>query len=267
MESDRILAIDWSGNKRLSSQRKHIWMADWNRGAVTLTNKRTGTETVNAVVAAGRDTPATVAGFDFSFSYPAWFLAQRGLTSAPALWKQAQEQGDAWLQSCEPPFWGRPARTCPLDHWEPLCRGFRSTECEVRKSSGKWPSSSFKIGGAGAVGTGSLRGMPHLLTLQKSGFSIWPFDPPRLPMAIEIYPRIFTKGTVVTDQGARAKHLEGTAFRLLSDDVLAAAQHSPDAFDALCAMIGMVESRKQLATLPARPHRALEGEIWMPLQM
>ena len=36
------------------------------------------------------------------------------------------------------------------------------------------PKSTFQIGGAGAVGTGSLRGMPHLLTLREAGCAVWP---------------------------------------------------------------------------------------------
>jgi hypothetical protein len=54
----------------------------------------------------------------------------------------------------------------------------------------------FQIGGAGAVGTDSVRGTPHLLTLAKAGFSIWPFDPPHHLMVIEIYPRALVKERV-----------------------------------------------------------------------
>ena len=50
----------------------------------------------------------------------------------------------------------------------------------------------FQIGGAGAVGTGSIRGMPHLLTLADSGFTIWPFVSGGLPTVVEIYPRALT---------------------------------------------------------------------------
>ena len=48
-----------------------------------------------------------------------------------------------------------------------------------------FPAWWFQIGGAGAVGTGSIRGMPHLLTLARNGFGIWPFSEgwPRLEPA------------------------------------------------------------------------------------
>lgn len=261
------MAIDWSGNETAAAQRNHIWVADWHRGSVTLTGGRTGQQTAEHVIHAAMATPATVAGFDFAFSYPAWFFDSKGCASAPALWQQVRDDGKAWLKSCEPPFWGRPAKRCPLDHREPHRRGFRITEVEVKQRTGRWPSSSFQIGGAGAVGTGSIRGMPHLLTLREHGFCVWPFDPPGYPVALEIYPRIFTGRTRVSDRGARAEHLRCAAFTHLPAAVLAAAEHSPDAFDALCALMGMVEHREQLAVLPAKPERALEGEIWMPRQM
>ncbi len=263
----RILAIDWSGDASSAGQRQHIWIADWHDGSVTLTAERTREQTVQAVIAASDETPDIVVGFDFAFSYPQWFLDAQGCASADVLWGRVETHGERWLANCEPPFWGRSAKTCPPDHWDPDRRGFRVTEREVKARTGKWPSSSFKIGGAGAVGTGSVRGMPHLLTLKKHGFCIWPFDPPRFPLAIEIYPRIFAGKTRVSNVSERREHLGRPEFRVLPLPVLAAAEHSPDAFDALCALLGMVGCREQLETLPARPERAREGEIWTPREM
>ena len=40
------------------------------------------------------------------------------------------------------------------------------------------PKSVFQIGGAGSVGTASLRGMPVLQRLREAGFAVWPFDRP-----------------------------------------------------------------------------------------
>ena len=39
------------------------------------------------------------------------------------------------------------------------------------------PKSIFQLAGPGAVGPGSLRGMPLLTTLRDRGFAVWPFDP------------------------------------------------------------------------------------------
>lgn len=264
---DRIIAIDWSGNRTAAGQRRHIWMAEWRSGSVTLTSGRTRQQTVDAVVAASQETPALVAGFDFAFAFPAWFAQACNAADAPAMWRHVAENGEEWLRACSAPFWGRPHTTCPLDHREPARRGYRATEQDAFRRTGRWPTSAFQIGGAGAVGTGSVRGMPCLLDLQQEGFSIWPFDAPRLPMAVEIYPRIFAGRTRVSDAASRALHLEGADFANMPPAVLDAARASADAFDALCALVGMVAHADELAALPERPERALEGEIWMPRGM
>src|SRR5688572_2860177 len=82
---------------------------------------------------------------------------------------------------------GRPKKKRHTDY-QPL----RRTETNVNVNFGGRAFSTFQIGGAGAVGTGSLRGMPFLQVLLAAGWSIWPFMTTRLPMAIEIYPRLLT---------------------------------------------------------------------------
>ncbi len=267
--TDRLIAIDWSGNETSGGQRKHIWMAEWRSGVITLTKGRTRHETIDAVIAAARDDASLVAGFDFSFAFPSWFARNLQCTHASEVWQLVAMHGEDWLRDCADPFWGRPKRRRPDHHYGGKWLGFRGTERETGQRTGRLPTSTFQIGGAGAVGTGSVRGMPHLLELQRAGFSIWPFDPPRLPMAIEIYPRIFTGRTHVSDAGARARHLEQDAFEVLPHEVLTAAQNSPDAFDALCALMGMVAHAEDFARLrQARSaDELLEGAIWRPPQM
>ena len=263
---ERILAIDWSGSAAVRDQRQHIWMDDWHRGTITLTSGRTRDETTAVVIAASRETPALVVGIDFAFCYPEWFLTAQGCSTAAAMWQQATLEGDRWLRECEPPFWGRARKLCPLDHRGPQWNGYRATEREFQRD-GRLPSSPFQVGGAGAVGTGSVRGMPHLLTLMQQGFAIWPFDAPRLPIALEIYPRLFTGRTRVSDARCRAEHLQRSEFANLPAEVLGAAPDSADAFDALCALLGMVTHADQLETLAAKPERAREGEIWKPCRL
>lgn len=266
---NRLIAIDWSGNETIAGQRKHIWMAEWRRGAVCLTAGRTRLETIEAVIAAADGDPSLVAGFDFSFAYPAWFVHKLGCRTAADAWRMTIANGDRWLRECHAPFWGRPKTRRPERHYGDPWLGFRHTELEVAQRTGKLPTSTFQIGGAGAVGTGSIRGMPHLLQLQQAGFSIWPFDPSSVQMAIEIYPRIFTGRTQVSDAAARARHLESSRFDDLPAEVLAAARNSPDAFDALCALMGMVANADDLTRLTQTtdPEELLEGRIWVPPQM
>ncbi len=273
----RLMAVDWSGSQDVGGQRKHIWVAEGaDPAAVTLTNERTREETIAHVVAAAASDPELVAGFDFAFSFPAWFTRSLGVAEAPALWRCAANEGERWLTGCEPPFWGRPGRSCPEGHravpglngsgW----LGYRVTDRDAAKRVGRLPSSPFQVGGAGAVGTGSVRGMPWLLALRRAGFAIWPFDEPpdepRCPIALEIYPRLFTGRTKVSQAAARARWLDQPSCSEVPEQALADARRSPDAFDALAALLGMMQHRDELAHLPAcsNADRRLEGAIWMP---
>jgi hypothetical protein len=262
----RLLAIDWSGNATGAGQRKHIWVADWHEGRVALSAGRTRPETIAHVIDLAQATPALVVGFDFSFSYPAWFLRQNGAESALAHWQIVEEHGERWQQQCLPPFWGRPGRACPTDHRGGQWQGYRLTERATGNLTRRLPSSTFQINGAGAVGIGSLRGMPHLLTLKRAGFSVWPFDNPRLPLAVEIYPRLFTGTVRVSDASARSTYLGEDRFDGLPSEVRANARNSPDAFDALCSVMGMAAHARQFARLQraTNTERLLEGAIWSP---
>ena len=152
-----------------------------------------------------RDVEPTLAvGFDFSFSLPAWFLAARELPTADALWDEAARSGETWLAECEPPFWGRAGVRRP-----DLPAHFRRTEADLPMIGGTRVKSTFQVGGAGSVGTGSIRGFPVLARLRAAGFRIWPFhDVPMLPVAVEIYPRVFTGPVVKSHADARRAFVE-----------------------------------------------------------
>ena len=97
----------------------------------------------------------------------------RATASAPELWAAAAVDGERWLRECPPPFWGLAGRRRPDGHEQ-----FRQTEATVAAVGGIRPKSTFQIGGAGSVGTGSVRGFPALTRLRAGGFTIWPFDAP-----------------------------------------------------------------------------------------
>jgi hypothetical protein len=65
----------------------------------------------------------------------------------------------------------------------------------------------FQIGGAGAVGTGSIRGMLYLRNLREGGFSVWPFDPPNPHTAMEIRPRALTGPVTKSDMSSGERYL------------------------------------------------------------
>ena len=116
------------------------------------------------------------------------------------------------------------------------------------------------------MGTGSIRGMPMLARLHQAGFHLWPFQAAQLPLALEIYPRLFTGAVIKSSRDARLAHLQQPRYARLPNDVLAKATASEDAFDALCSVLGMVEHAAHLNTLTQDCHPAarLEGAIWHP---
>jgi hypothetical protein len=254
-----VVAVDWSG--RVSGERRHLWTAEADPGAlVRLEAGRTRAEVVDELVARVDDPCGVVVGFDFSFSLPGWFLRERGYADARALWDAAVVDGDAWLRDCEPPFWGRPGRPRP-----DLPAHLRRTEASLAAVGGIRPKSSFQIGGAGSVGTGSVRGFPALARLQDAGFAIWPFDAPAPPpVALEIWPRAFTGPVVKSDAAARATHLEA-AHPHVSGALRDAAVASEDAFDAAVSAIVMSHHESQLRALPAIDAADREeGWVWSP---
>src|SRR5579864_736739 len=188
VEPMRAIAVDWSGATHTA--RSHIWLAEAasSNELAQLECGRTREELLRHL----QDLPpdGLVVGLDFAFSFPASFIYQLGLQSAPDVWAHATRCGESWLAECEPPFWGRPGRARPPQNQPSL----RRTDAGVPRTSGIAPKSIFQIGGAGAVGTGSIRGMPLLHALYSSGASIWPFSDATAsgPTVLEIYPRLMT---------------------------------------------------------------------------
>ncbi len=144
---------------------------------------------------------------------------------------------------------------------------------QIAKIAGIAPKSVFQIGGAGAVGTASLRGMPGLLMLREAGFRVWPFDKPSLkkPMVVEIYTRLMTGAVTKSSEVARTAYLakkrrESALYAGLSRGVLAKARGSEDAFDALVTALVMTEHRKEFARLRKTEDEVfrMEGQTWVP---
>jgi hypothetical protein len=244
-----VIAIDWSGRARGAAAA--IWLAHVRDGElVALENGRERDGVVDHVIGLARAQPRTVVGLDFSFSFPRWYCEREGWHSGRAVWDAMRDRGEELLAACEPPFWGRPG-TRAQTLGEPL----RATE---RACGAK---STFQIGGAGAVGTASIRGMLLLARLAGAGLAIWPFDRPALPAAVEIYPRALTGPVVKRSARARRAYLERYGLQ----DSLGAT--SEDAFDAAVSALVMSAHAGELASLPAiapGAPEAIEGAIWRP---
>jgi hypothetical protein len=179
----RILAVDWSGNASRAAARKCIWIAEARDGRLfRLEGGRDCEETTELPLAEAERDPELVVGLDFAFGLPEWFTRECGASSGREVWELVARDGETWLRDPQPPFWR--ARKPPMAGPE-----LRRTERDVT-APGIRPKSVFQLGGAGHVGTASLRGMPYLLRLAER-FAIWPFDAARLPLVVEIYPRLF----------------------------------------------------------------------------
>jgi hypothetical protein len=251
------MAVDWSG--AVHGAGRKIWLAEVRDTRVARLECGRSREAVEAhlIDEAARD-PHVVIGLDFAFSMPSWFLREHRFASAHALWAHvAAGGGETWLEAYEPPFWGRPGKRRPSI--DPARTWMR--RCE----RGIGAKSVFQVGGAGAVGTGSLRGMPMLRRLHERGFHIWPYDDPGYPLVVEIYPRSLTGPVVKSRHDAREAYCRRNGAAV-PREFMERACASEDAFDALFSALRMWERIDELCALqPAQDDvERIEGAIWLP---
>jgi hypothetical protein len=265
MSDPSLIAVDWSGRSG-AEQRRAIWLAEASGGElVRLEGGRTRAELTELLVAEADRDPNLIVGLDFAFSLPAWYLQDRQLTphqlwallADEALTPAMRRYGLArWMNSPEPPFWTTSEAYARL---RPEQR-FRRTENEMRLP-GVQPKSAFQLVGAGQVGRGSLYGMQALHRLAGAGFRVWPFDPPGLPLVVEIFPRVLTGPVRKSSQRERERYLGSVPMPPGLRRLAAAGE---DAFDAAVSAVAMAGGVEELRALPDEPGYALEGRIWRP---
>ena len=251
----RVIAVDWSGKAKGAAE--SIWRAVVVDGyLIELENGLDRERITQWVIDYAQRHPRTVVGLDFAFSFPEWFCKREDWNSGRDAWAAMRTSGDDLLAGCEPPFWGRPGTKA-----QTIGDARRQTEKEVAGQ----PKSVFQIGGAGAVGTGSVRGMSHLALLAEVGLAIWPFDRPSWPLVVEIYPRLFTsKGLFKNRHLDRRAHLTQT-FPDQNPVLLERAAGSEDAFDAAISALTMARHLDELENLrpfPSGSPQLIEGCIW-----
>lgn len=259
----RVIAVDWSGAK--SGARSKIWLAEVRDGRlIRLESGRDRREVVTHLIEDAKQDPDVVVGLDFAFSFPRWFVARRGAKAIEELWKLVAERGEEWLRDSPLPFWGRAGSKKPtgIEH----LRKTDKRASDLKK--GASPKSVFQINGAGAVGTGSIRGMPHVATLRAAGFSIWPFHEVKSPLVVEIYPRLLTGPVNKSDPSARKALLAG-GFPEIDDRLAGEAASSDDAFDAAISAVVMAHHMDEISKLTASrdPTELLEGRMWWPREV
>ena len=295
----RVVGIDWSGRVDVAGQRRHIWAGVWTQDSrsevsVRLEAGRTRDEIAEWLIELARETPRMVVGFDFCFSFPAWFVRdEHGAASGPEFWKHVVDDGhgERWLArgAEDRRFWGKPHKRPAEFSGEHLHRMLRATDIDCKiiaeipeaerqaRVKGITAKSVFQIGGSGSVGTASLRGFPVLLRLREEGFRVWPFDAPKLagktpqPLVVEMYTRLNTGAVHKSNPVARAGYLlkkrrEDAAYAALSRTVMQRARAGEDAFDALVSTMVMAERRDRFAGLPRPrdPLHGIEGWTWAP---
>ena len=253
----RIIMVDWSGRK--SGAEKAIALAEVRSGVLVRVEKgRSRNEVLDELRRMMRDGLETFIGLDFAFSLPAWFLEQRGWC-VDDLWAFDTEQ---WLVSCEAPFWGRPGIRKPAggDDFH-----YRRTDQDV-VVNGIRPKSVFQIGGAGSVGSGSLRGFWILPELRQAGATIWPFEAASEVTVAEVYPRAFTGAVVKGDAACRTAHLRLQAGVSRSKCIEQVMIDDEDCFDAGCTAMALWQFRDRIGGLAKAHDRRtmLEGTIVTP---
>lgn len=252
----RVLAIDWSGKDKRAEE--SLWLAEVRDGQlVALENGRAREAVIGHLIELALDTPTMVVGLDFAFAFPKWWCDVQGWRRGSEVWAAMAADGDRLLAACEPPFWGRPGkpnRNAP----ERRYRRGETVDTPTAKSV-------FQIGGSGAVGTGSIRGMALLPRLVEHGFSIWPFQPAGFPLVVEIYPRVLT-GPVNKSRWASRHQYMHARFPFQPAEMLERAAGSEDAFDAAVSALIMAGHEDELARLasPDDAYAAIEGRIWLP---
>jgi len=297
---ERVVAVDWSGDRSTAGQRRKIWAGQWTAsatgrvlgGSVRLESGRTRDELCDWLIALAGETPRMVVGFDFCFSFPEWFVrGEMGCADGPAFWELVtREHGERWLdRDCaDARFWGkagsarhgkRPAEFSG----DRFHRMLRATDIgnklaamipdaeRAARVRGIAPKSVFQIGGAGSVGTASLRGIPVVKRLRAAGFSVWPFDAPALdqgrPLIVEMYTRLNTGPVRKSNATARAAYLlrkrkEDPAYAALPRGVLERARGSEDAFDALVSCMAMTARRDEFPSLAMPQNQSHRAEGW-----
>jgi hypothetical protein len=178
-------------------------------------------------------------------------LADQALTPAMRRYGLAR-----WMNSPELPFWTTSEAHARLRPEQM----FRRTENDMRLP-GVQPKSVFQLVGAGQVGRGSLYGMQGLHRLAGTGFRIWPFDPPGLPLVVEIFPRVLTGPVRKSNPSERERYLEAVP---IPPDLRRLAAAGEDAFDAAASAVAMAGGVDELRALPEAPGYEVEGVIWRP---
>lgn len=219
---DRIAILDWSAANQPRRGKDSIWLGLAGQPPENLPTRAAALARLQALVA---ETLAQgqrlLIGADFAFGYPSGFArALTGQTGALAIWDwlDARLTDDdrnrsnrfavaATANAALPglgPFWFNPTREAlpDLPHKGNDRLGHGWPEHRLCDARAKGAQSVWKLGGAGAVGSQSVTGLPRLNQLRRrfpGAISVWPFEDPTTPVILaEVFPSILAPRVAIT---------------------------------------------------------------------
>ena len=269
----RFIAIDWSGARSPSAQRRAIvrCVVEGSGSAPQVTALEGGRDRQEIVAwlaeLAGDGVP-TLVGLDFPFAYAAPFLDHVGVPDFSALLARlapldggtaAPDGMDAFIAVCGQ-WWAR--WSAREDHRKTLRRvervpATRGAESPLRALP---QESSYRFVGPRQVGKAAITGIAAIAALKARApaVRVWPFEDPgggaSLVLA-EIWPRLALAGVVKSDATARRRHVQTLVQRgiQLGAEHARKAEGSDHAIDALAAGLAMVSGRWPLVDRSALP--------------
>jgi hypothetical protein len=229
MRFDTIAIVDWSAASKPRLGKDSIWLALSDAQAENLPTRARAEDRLAGLMDAhlvrGR---RLLIGADFAFGYPAGFgPTLTGRPAALSVWEwlceRLEDRADnannrfhvaAAMNRHFPglgPFWFRPAALDLPDL--PLKGGARHghgmAELRHADAAARGAQSVFKLGGAGAVGSQVLTGLPVLWRLRARfapHVAVWPFeDIATAPVVLaEVFPSLLA-AQVAREQGAEVR--------------------------------------------------------------
>jgi molybdopterin molybdotransferase len=210
-----FIMVDWSGGNDTGPRPRKdaIWIGESGQEPVYLRNRQAARDWLQTRIKAGlaRDERLMI-GFDFPFGYPQGFArAMTGSDDPLELWdwlagriSDAVDQNNRFDLAGQinqrfegiGPFWGnglkRDIPGLPRHKRDGYDNPFPDRRaCEIRA---KGSFTCWQLGGAGAVGSQVLMGLPVLAQLRAEfpdQIAVWPFQPLEAPVAfVEIWPSL-----------------------------------------------------------------------------
>jgi hypothetical protein len=276
----RFIAIDWSGARLPSTQRRAIVRCVveqrvGDRRVTALEDGRDRQEIVAWLAERAADGVPTLVGLDFPFAYAAPFLDHIGVRDFAALLGRMASLGDASAASaCVDAFVARCGRWWARwsEHRDRRTRrrverlaATRGAESPLRALP---DGRTYRFVGPRQVGKAAITGIAALAALRARapGVRVWPFEDPAGASLVlaEIWPRLALGAVAKSDPAARRRHVRTLGRRgvELRSEHRRLAERSDHAIDALVAAVALASGRWPLLGRSALPPEATR-EGWI----